>query len=216
MFIIEEKLILIDAGPDFRQQLLRENISNLNAILLTHEHKDHTGGLDDIRAINYIQKKILPVYCEERVYESLRREYSYAFCENRYPGAAEFDITVINDNPFAIEGIVITPIRAFHYKLPVLGYRIGNIAYITDANYIPEEEFTKLQNLDYLIINCLRREKHISHFSLNEAIAVARRVKAKSCYLTHLSHQLGMNLSLTQSLPNGITPAYDGLTLVSK
>ncbi len=208
--------LLIDAGPDFRQQLLREKISDLDAIVLTHEHKDHTGGLDDIRAINYIKRKILPVFCEKRVFESLKKEYSYAFDDLKYPGAAEFDIKIIGNNIFEIGNTIITPIRVYHYKLPVLGFRIGNIAYITDANYIPDEEFEKLRNLDVLVINTVRRERHISHFSLDEAISVARKTEAKTTYLTHLSHQIGKHETLAASLPDGFYPAYDGLKVTSE
>ncbi|HBG23786.1 MAG TPA: MBL fold metallo-hydrolase [Rikenellaceae bacterium] len=203
--------LLIDAGPDFRQQLLRESISNMDAILLTHEHKDHTGGLDDIRAINHLKKRVVPVYCEKRVLESLKREYSYAFDGLKYPGAPVFDIKIIGNSTFRINDTIITPIRVYHYKLPVLGFRIGNIAYITDANYIPEDEFDKLTGLDILVINTVRRERHISHFSLDEAIAIAKRTGAKMCYLTHLSHQIGKHSDLADSLPAGIMPAYDGL-----
>jgi len=205
--------LLIDAGPDFRQQLLRENISNLDGILLTHEHKDHTGGLDDVRAINYIKRKVVSVYCEKRVLDSLKREYSYAFDDLKYPGAAEFDVRIIGNSPFSINGTKITPIRVYHYKLPVLGFRIGNIAYITDANYIPEDEFDKLTGLDVLVINTVRRERHISHFSLEEAIAVGKKTGAKMCYLTHLSHQIGKHSDLADSLPCGVMPAYDGLKI---
>jgi len=205
--------LLVDAGPDFRQQLLREGISNLDAILLTHEHKDHTGGLDDIRAINYLKRKVVPVYCEKRVLVSLKKEYSYAFDDLRYPGAPDFDIRIIGNSLFKINETVITPIRVYHYKLPVLGFRIGNIAYITDANYIPEDEFDKLTGLDVLVINTVRRERHISHFSLDEALAVARRTSAKMCYLTHLSHQIGKHSDLADSLPAGVMPAYDGLKI---
>ncbi|MDP3435969.1 MAG: MBL fold metallo-hydrolase [Bacteroidales bacterium] len=205
--------LLIDAGPDFRQQLLRERISNLDAIILTHEHKDHTGGLDDIRAINHIKRRVVPVYCEKRVLESLKREYSYAFDGLKYPGAPDFDIKIIGNSTFKINETLITPIRVYHYKLPVLGFRIGNIAYITDANYIPEDEFDKLTGLDVLVINTIRRERHISHFSLDEAIATAKRTGAKMCYLTHLSHQIGKHSDLADSLPSGIMPAYDGLKI---
>ena len=206
-------LLLIDAGPDFRQQMLREGVSCVDAVLLTHEHKDHTGGLDDVRAINFIRKEPFAIYCEERVMESLKREYSYAFEEYKYPGAPEFDIKIIDTTPFRIKSAQVIPIRAFHYKLPVLGFRIGNIAYITDANYIPDEEFDKLKNLSILVLNTVRRERHISHFSLDEAVEIAKRVNPDQCYLTHLSHQIGIHKDLDASLPDWISPAYDGLSI---
>ena len=211
--------ILIDAGPDFRQQLLRADISDLDAILLTHEHKDHTGGLDDVRAINYFSKKALPIYCEVRVKKSLEQEYAYAFSEYRYPGAPQFDVRIIDDEPFVIGpengSVIVTPIRVKHYTLPVLGFRIGDIAYITDANKIDEEEYSKLKNLEVLVINTVRKQRHISHFSLQEAIDVAQRIGAKKSYLTHLSHQIGTHAQLSIELPDGILAAYDGLVITA-
>lgn len=233
--------ILIDAGPDFRQQMLRENVKHLDAILLTHNHKDHTGGLDDIRAFNYLEKRATQIYCEKYVEDSLRLEYGYAFAEKKYPGAPEWEVHNIGDKPFSIssggpyeilswtpgKGYVhniagtddsirtteVVPIRGMHYKLPVLGYRFGNIAYCTDMNMIPEEEFDKLRDLDHFIINCVKRGKHISHFSIEEAIAVAQKVGAKQSWLTHLSHQLPTHADLLKELPEGILPAYDGLKI---
>jgi phosphoribosyl 1,2-cyclic phosphate phosphodiesterase len=214
--------ILIDAGPDFRQQLLREEIGNVDAILLTHEHKDHTGGLDDVRALNYIDGKALPIYCEERVLRSLEKEYSYAFEENRYPGVPEFDIRIIDSQKFTIKhengmahmpGLDVTPIRVYHYRLPILGFRIGNIAYITDANRVDDEAFELLKNLKILVINTVRHAKHISHFSLAEAIDVAKRVSAEKTFLTHLSHQIGTHKELSAELPPGIYAAWDGLSV---
>lgn len=233
--------ILVDAGPDFRQQMLREKISHLDAILLTHNHKDHTGGLDDIRAFNYLEKKATHIYCEKYVEESLKMEYGYAFAEKKYPGAPEWDVHIIDENPFTIsaggpyevlswahgQGYIhttavqddpirkteIIPIRGMHYKLPVLGYRFGNIAYCTDMNNIPEEEYEKLRDLDHFIINCVKYGKHLSHYSLEEAIAVARKVGARQSWLTHLSHQLPRHEILSQDLPPGILPAYDGLVI---
>ena len=206
--------ILVDAGPDFRQQMLREDISHVDAILLTHNHKDHTGGLDDIRAFNYIEKEPTHIYCEKYVEDSLRMEYSYAFAENKYPGAPEWDVHIIDENPFSIKGVEIIPIRGKHFKLPVLGYRFGKVAYCTDMNHIPEEEFDKLQGLEHFIINCVRRGRHISHFSLEGALEVAARVGAKHTWITHLSHQLPTHAELLQELPENIEPAYDTLELI--
>lgn len=206
--------VLVDAGPDFRQQMLRAGVSHLDAILLTHNHKDHTGGLDDIRAFNYLEKRASQIYCEKYVEDSLRLEYSYAFAENKYPGAPEWNVHIIDENPFSINGVEIIPIRGKHYRLPVLGFRFGNIAYCTDMNHIPEEEFEKLKGLDHFIINTVRRGRHISHFALEEAVAIARKVGAKQSWLTHLSHQLPCCSELEKELPAGILPAYDGLTIV--
>lgn len=205
--------ILVDAGPDFRYQMLRAGVSSLDAILLTHNHKDHTGGLDDIRAFNYLEKKATQIYCEKYVEESLRKEYSYAFEEIRYPGAPEWDVHIIDNKPFTVNGVEIIPIRGRHFKLPVLGYRFGNIAYCTDMNHIPDEEYEKLHNLDHFIINCVRRGRHISHYSLEQAIEVAQKVGAKHSWLTHLSHQLPCYEDLKKELPEGILPAFDGLVL---
>ena len=205
--------LLVDAGPDFRQQMLREGISSLDAILLTHNHKDHTGGLDDIRAFNYIDNKPTEIYCEKYVEDSLRMEYSYAFEEKKYPGAPEWNVHIIDERPFCINDIEITPIRGRHFRLPVLGYRFGSLAYCTDMNHIPEEEFAKLNNLDHFIINCVRRGRHISHFSLEGALAVAEKVGAKNTWLTHLSHQLPRYQDLIKELPAGVLPAYDGLMI---
>lgn len=205
--------ILVDAGPDFRQQMLRAGISSVDAILLTHNHKDHTGGLDDIRAFNYFEKKATQIYCEKYVEDSLRKEYSYAFEEIKYPGAPDWNVHIIDDRPFVIDDVEIVPIRGKHFNLPVLGYRFGDLAYCTDMNRIAEEEFTKLEGLDHFIINCVRRGRHISHFSLEQAIDIARRVGAKHTWLTHLSHQLPCHKDLSRELPDNILPAYDGLMI---
>lgn len=205
--------ILVDAGPDFRQQMLRAGISSVDAILLTHNHKDHTGGLDDIRAFNYLEKKATHIYCEKYVEESLRKEYSYAFAEIKYPGAPDWEVHTIDENPFSIKGVNIIPIRGKHFNLPVLGYRFGDIAYCTDMNHIADEEYEKLQGLEHFIINCVRRGRHISHFSLEQAVSVAEKVGAAHSWLTHLSHQLPRHQELLAELPESIRPAYDGLTI---
>ena len=210
------KTFLIDAGPDFRQQMLRQRISHLDAILLTHNHKDHTGGLDDVRSFNYLEKRSFPIYCEAHVLDSLKKEYYYAFAEKPYPGAPEMDIHLITSLPFEIDGVPITPIRAMHYKLPILGFRFGDCAYVTDANYIPEPEFEKLKGLKIFVLNTVKRGKHISHYALEEAIEVCRRVGAGQSYLTHLSHMLPRHAEFTaelSTLPFSLAPAYDGLTV---
>ena len=209
----EGQKILVDAGPDFRYQMLRAGICSLDAILLTHNHKDHTGGLDDIRAFNYHEKKATQIYCEKYVEDSLRQEYSYAFAEVKYPGAPEWNVHIIDEKPFSINGVEIIPIRGKHFKLPVLGYRFGNIAYCTDMNHISEEEYSKLQGLDHFKINCVRRGRHISHYSLEQAIEVAGKVGAEHSWLTHLSHQLPCYEELIKELPEGILPAFDGLAI---
>ena len=207
------KRILVDAGPDFRQQMLRAGVSKVDAILLTHNHKDHTGGLDDVRAFNYLEKAPTQIYCEKYVEDSLRQEYSYAFAENRYPGAPEWNIHLIDEKPFWIDEAEIIPIRGKHFKLPVLGFRFGNIAYCTDMNHIADEEFEKLKGLEHFIINCVRRGRHISHYSLEGALEVAKRVGARHTWITHLSHQLPRYEELMAELPEGVLPAYDGLVI---
>jgi phosphoribosyl 1,2-cyclic phosphate phosphodiesterase len=209
----EGLMLLIDAGPDFRQQMLRAGVSHLDAILLTHNHKDHTGGLDDIRAFNYLEKKATEIYCESYVEDSLRMEYSYAFAERKYPGAPEWHVHNIDQEPFRISGTQIIPIRGMHYKLPVLGYRFGDIAYCTDMNFIAEEEFDKLKGLEHFIINSVRYGSHISHFALEEAVDICRKVGARHSWITHISHQLPCHSQLASELPEGILPAFDGLIL---
>ncbi len=208
--------LLIDAGPDFRQQLLSANVKRLDGILLTHEHKDHMGGLDDVRALNYITQKPVDIYAEPRVQQALKQEYQYAFAENKYPGVPEFNLITIGEKPFEIAGIPIAPIRVYHHKLPILGFRIGNLAYITDASRIDEHEKKKLQGLEVLILNVIRRTSHLSHLSLPEALALREELQPKQLYLTHLSHQIECHQTLAASLPQGVVPAYDGLVVHSQ
>lgn len=205
--------LVIDAGPDFRQQILRSGIKSLDAVLLTHMHKDHTGGLDDVRAFNYFMGKGFPIYSEPIVQESLKREYAYAFGDHRYPGVPDFILKTIGEEPFSINGVEIIPVRAMHYKLPILGFRFGKLGYLTDANSISDEALEKIKGVDTFVVNALRREKHLSHFTLDEAIEVCRKVGAKHSFLTHISHQLGKYQNLCPELPYGIEPAYDGLSL---
>jgi phosphoribosyl 1,2-cyclic phosphate phosphodiesterase len=210
----DEASLLIDAGPDFRQQMLREHVSKLDAILLSHEHKDHIAGLDDVRAFNYKSQDAIDIYSEERVLKALKKEYSYVFSEFQYPGIPKMRLNIIDDQVFSVRGIPIIPVRVFHYRLPVYGFRIGNFAYITDANYIPEESKEKLYGVKYLVVNALRKEKHISHFSLREAVDFIREISPKKAFITHISHQMGCHADVSKELPQEIILAYDGLSFV--
>jgi phosphoribosyl 1,2-cyclic phosphate phosphodiesterase len=208
----DDVTLLFDAGPDFRQQMLREHVTRLDSIILTHEHKDHIAGLDDVRAFNYKSQDAIDIYSEERVQKALRKEYSYVFSEFQYPGIPKMRLISISDQSFIIKGVQIIPIRVFHYRLPVYGFRIGNFAYITDANYIPEDSKEKLFGVKHLVINALRKEKHISHFSLREAIDFIREISPKKAFITHISHQMGLHAEVSKELPPGIVLAYDGLS----
>ena len=213
--MIEEKgkTFVIDTGPDFRQQMLRENVKQLDAVIFTHEHKDHTAGFDDIRAFNFINKKKMEVYASARVQEAIRREYAYIFSDFKYPGIPEINLHLITDQRFAIDGVSFEPIEVMHYKLPVLGFRIGDLTYITDANFISEKEKDKIRNSKILVLNALRREPHISHFTLEQAIELIRELKPEKAYFTHISHQLGLHADVQKELPANIEIAYDGLQL---
>ncbi len=204
--------MVIDTGPDFRQQMLRADVEKLDAVLFTHEHRDHIAGLDDIRAYNFILQQPMDVYAEERVFRALNYEFPYIFAEKKYPGVPQLNVNIINNFTFHINGIPILPIRVMHYRLPVLGYRIGQFAYITDANYISEEEMEKLIGVKYLVINALRKEKHISHFTLEQALQVIRQLSPKRAYLTHLSHQMGRHSEVQKELPPNVLLSYDELS----
>jgi phosphoribosyl 1,2-cyclic phosphate phosphodiesterase len=207
-----EIVLLFDAGPDFRQQMLRENVRKLDSIILTHEHKDHISGMDDVRAFNYKSQDAIDIYAEDRVQKAIKNEYSYVFSEYQYPGIPKMRLHGITDQSFGIKGIEIVPVRVFHYRLPVYGFRVGDFAYITDANYIPEESKEKLYGVKYLVINALRKEKHISHFSLREAIDLIREISPKKAFITHISHQMGYHAEVSKELPPEIVLAYDGLS----
>ena len=206
--------IVIDSGPDFRYQMLRAKVHKLDAIVFTHGHKDHIAGLDDIRAYNFFEQKPVAIYATEETQDALKREYSYIFTNTTYPGIPQIDLNTINaKDPFTINGITFTPIRVLHYKMEVLGFRIGDFTYITDANYIAPEEMEKVYGSKTLVLNALRHEPHISHYTLEEAIEVAKHAKVGDTYFTHISHQLGLHDVVDSNLPPGIHLAYDGLTL---
>ena len=207
--------LVIDAGPDFRQQMLRANIGQLDAILFTHEHKDHTAGLDDVRAFNFRQQQEIPLFAEPRVAEQLRREYAYVFSEHKYPGVPQVSLHLIEDDqrPFDVLGLAVQPLRAMHHRLPVLGFRVGGLAYLTDANAVPEATKEQLRGADTIVLNALRHEPHLSHFSLSEAVALLEELRPRRAYLTHISHQLGRHREVEATLPPWIRLAYDGLTV---
>jgi len=203
--------VIIDTGPDFRQQMLRERVRKLDAVLFTHAHKDHTAGLDDIRSFNFLQKKDMPVYAEQEVIEQLKKEFSYIFAENKYPGIPQVALNQITSDTFEIEGQQIIPIRVMHYKLPVLGFRIGDFTYITDANYISEEEKEKIKGSKVIVLNALQKTEHISHFTLDQALALMEELKPEKGYFTHISHRLGLHREVSEELPENIHLAWDGL-----
>ena len=207
------KSFIIDTGPDFRQQILRAGIQRVDAVLYTHEHKDHTAGMDDIRGFNYAQKSSIPLYAQGPVIDQLKREFAYAFGEDKYPGVPEIEVHEISNQPFVIAGVPIIPILVKHYFLDVLGFRFGDFTYITDANFISEEELEKVKGSEVLVINALRKTTHISHFTLDEALEVIDKIKPKKAYITHISHMMGLHAEVEKELPPHVHLAYDGLTL---
>lgn len=208
-----DKTIVIDSGPDFRYQMLRANVKDLDAILYTHEHKDHVAGLDDIRPFNYLLKKNIDIYATERVQQALRREFSYIFAEVHYPGLPQIDMHTISDEVFKIGKTEIIPLNIMHYKLPILGFRVHDFTYITDAKTISEETIAKVKGTKVLVINALQHEEHISHFTLQEAVDFAQKIEAEMTYLTHISHNLGLHKEVEKELPENIKLAYDGLSI---
>ena len=211
----EGKVVVIDSGPDFRYQMLREKVMHLDAIVFTHEHKDHVAGMDDIRAFNYKQQAAIDVYATTRVQAALKKEFSYIFEEFKYPGIPQVNMHTIDLEPFDVGPIHFIPIEVMHYKLPVLGFRINDFTYITDAKTVSETEKEKIKGTKILVINALQTQNHISHFTLDEAIAFAREIGAEKTYLTHISHRLGLHKTVSEQLPAGIELAYDGLKLHS-
>ena len=213
MLTYNDKNIVIDTGPDFRQQMLRENVQQLDAILFTHAHKDHIAGMDDIRAFNFKSDKDMPIYATEEVQDGLKKEFHYVFADFKYPGIPQVILNTIEGKPFELFNKIIIPVEVMHYKLPVTAFRIDNFSYITDANFISESEKEKLKGTEVLIVNALRKEEHISHFTLAQALELIAEIKPKKAYLTHISHLLGTHNDITDELPDNVFMAYDGMIL---
>lgn len=204
---------VIDTGPDFRQQMLRERIECLDAVIFTHEHKDHTAGLDDVRAYNFKQQRNMPVYGRASVLAQIQREFAYAFSEKKYPGIPLIHLQTIDQEPFEVEGVRFVPIQVMHHKLPVLGYRIGGFTYITDANHIADAELDKVRGSEVVVLNALQKTSHLSHYTLDEALKVLEQIDAPMAYLTHISHKMGLHAAVEADLPPNVRLAYDGLRL---
>jgi len=206
-------VIVVDTTPDFRYQMLRANVKKLDAVLFTHPHKDHVAGLDDVRAFNFFQKKPMEIYANSLTEETLKREFAYAFSDKRYPGIPNLNLNTIDNTPFYIGDIPVTPVLVWHLKMPVLGFRFGKFTYITDANKIDAEEKEKIMGSEVMVLNALRTEKHISHYTLEEDVAMVQELAISNAYFTHISHQLGRHDDVNAGLPGGIELAWDGQEL---
>lgn len=211
---IDGQSLVIDTGPDFRQQMLRENINKLDAVILTHAHRDHTSGIDDVRAYNFLQSMNMPVYGTVETLNQIKNNFAYIFGRDNYPGLPRLDLHTITESTFAINNINITPLPVLHLKLPVLGFRIGDFSYITDANFIPDSTYEKLKGTTILVMNALQREHHISHFNLKEAIEIVKRINPEKAYFTHISHKMGLHAAVSMELPENISLAIDGQQII--
>ena len=211
---VGDKNILIDIGPDFREQMLRNDVSRLDAILVTHAHRDHVAGIDDIRPYNYYQQSPIDIYARSNAIEAIRRDYAYIFAQHIYPGLPEANLREVSGTSvFQIGNTKVVPSEAMHKDMPILGYKMERFAYVTDANYIAPTELDKIKDMDVLVINALRQEKHFSHFSLAEALEVIDFLKPRKAYLTHMSHEMGFYDEVSRNLPKNVFLAYDGLTV---
>jgi len=211
---VGEENYVIDTGPDFRYQMLREKVKSLRGVIFTHEHKDHVAGMDDIRAFNHIESRPMEVYCSDRVEEALRREFHYVFSDERYPGIPKVELYRIDDEPIELKNnLTLIPVNVMHYKMPVKGFRFGDFAYITDAKKIDDNEVKKVIGVKTLVINALHRSEHLSHFNLEQALDFINLVNPENAYLTHISHLFGRHQEVELELPDNVLLAYDGLTL---
>ncbi|MDP4281059.1 MAG: MBL fold metallo-hydrolase [Bacteroidota bacterium] len=213
MIEIGPHIFVIDCGPDFRIQMLRERVGNLDAVFFTHEHRDHIAGLDDIRAFNYVLNKKIDIYGTKQVMDAIQTEFPYIFSCTRYFGAPQLTIHYIENAPFTVQGVEIIPIRVMHDKLPVTGFRIGDFTYITDASFISESEKEKIKGSRVIVLNALRNSRHVSHFSVQEAVDLLEELSPEAAYLTHLSHFIGLHEEVNRQLPDFIQLAYDGLVI---
>lgn len=208
--------LVVDTTPDFRYQMLRQKVTKLDALIYTHPHKDHIAGLDDVRAFNFFYKPVMQIYANSLTEEAIKREFSYAFADKKYPGVPELNLNTITNEPFIVGDIPVQPILVWHLKMPVLGFRFGKFTYITDANRIDNEEREKIKGSEVLVLNALRKQHHISHFTLAEAIDVVQELEIPKAYFTHISHQLGCHDEVESELPENMHLAYDGLQLSIK
>lgn len=205
--------IIIDTTPDFRYQMLRTNTTHLDAVLYTHPHKDHMAGLDDIRALNFLTKKPMDIYANSLTEEAVRRDFYYAFADTKYPGVPELNLITIDETKFIVGDLPVQPILVYHHKMPVYGFRIGDFTYITDANRIDADQMDLIRGSKILVLNALRKEDHISHFTLQQAVDLSMELGVPEVYFTHISHQLGKHEEVNLELPPHIRLAYDGLQI---
>lgn len=206
----ENTTVVVDSGPDFRYQMLRANVKRLDAIVFSHPHKDHVAGLDDVRAYNFFMQRSMDVYANQMTQEGLKKEFSYAFEAKKYPGVPDISMHTITDEEFQVGELSVIPIKVWHLKMPVLGFRFGKFTYITDANRIDEEEKDKIRGSEVLVVNALRLQKHISHYNLEEAVALAHELHIPQTYFTHVSHQMGLHGAVNASLPADVQLGFDG------
>jgi phosphoribosyl 1,2-cyclic phosphate phosphodiesterase len=210
---VDGRSLIIDSGPDFRQQVLANHITRLDGLLFTHQHKDHVAGMDDVRSFNFLQKKAMPIYARAEVVDQLKQEFAYVFAKDKYPGVPQIEVHLIENEAFVAQGIPITPIEVLHYKLPVFGFRVRDFTYITDAKTISVAEKKKIRGTRILVLNALQHRQHISHLTLEEALDLITELRPEQTYLTHISHNLGLHREVELMLPNNVALAYDGLSI---